>query len=402
MQNDCYQTQDKDYVFNTYARYPITLVKGEGAFVWDNQGKKYLDFLSGIACTILGHAHPEITQAITEQAQTILHTSNLYFSPPNIELAKYLVAHGGLDKIFFCNSGAEANEAAIKLARKYHWVQGNKNKSVILSATHSFHGRTLGALAATAKLKLQEGFGPLPPAFRYESWQDTDKFCQAIDENVAAVILEPIQGEGGIHVAPPGFLEAVRTACNKTGALLIFDEIQCGIGRTGELFAYQHFGVKPDIITLAKGIANGLPLGVVCALNQVANALSPGDHGTTFGGNPVSCKAALTTLNILLNQNYLPRVKHLGNYLLTQLKTLQQKFPEQIKEIRGRGLMIGIELTKNPKQILAHCQESGLLANITADNVLRLLPPYIINEADIDVAVAVLAQSFKIIYSGSR
>lgn len=387
------QITAKQYIFNTYARYPITLVRGEGALVWDSHGKKYLDFLTGIACTPLGHCHPAVTKAVMAQLQTLVHTSNLYYSPPSIALAKLLVEHGGLDKIFFCNSGAEANETAIKLARKYQQLQGATEKHVILSAHHSFHGRTLGALAATAKPKIQEGFGPMPAGFRYLSWHDSDAFCQAIDASVAAVILEPVQGEGGIHAAPTGLLEAVRNACDQAGALLIFDEIQCGIGRCGELFAYQHFGVTPDIITLAKGIANGLPLGVVCARERVAAALAPGDHGTTFGGNPVACSAALAALNTLLEEDYLPRIQQLGGYLLARLYDLQQQYPQVVKEVRGLGLMIGVELVKGAPQILQHCQEAGLLVNITADNVLRLLPPYTITTADINFAVAIIADA---------
>ncbi len=395
MHNDLYQSQAKDYLINTYARYPITLVKGKGAFVWDVYGKKYLDFLSGIGCTSLGHCHPSVERAIIEQTKKILHTSNLYHSQPCIDLAKYLVDHGGLDKIFFCNSGAEANEAAIKLARKYHWQKGKKNKNVILSALDSFHGRTLGALAATAKLKLHEGFDPMPAGFKYQSWHDTELFCKAINADVAAVILEPIQGEGGIHIAPPGFLQSIRTACDKVGALLIFDEVQCGIGRTGELFAYQYMGVKPDIITLAKGIANGLPLGAMCAKDNVANAFAPRDHGTTFGGNPIACSAALATLTTLLNQGFLPRVKQLSHYLFQRLEILQNQYPAKMKAIRGTGLMVGIELAVNPASILASCRDAGLLVNITAENVLRMLPPYVINEYDIDFAIDVIAQSLK-------
>lgn len=399
MQFDDYQADEQKYIINTYARYPITLIRGEGPFVWDVHGKKYLDFLSGIGCTSLGHAHPAIQQAIIEQTKKLLHTSNLYYSPPTIELAKYLVEQGGLDKVFFCNSGTEAIETAIKLARKYHWRRNNKHKNVILTANHSFHGRTLGALTATAKTALHEGFGPLPTGFKYKAWENADAFCQAIDESVAAVILEPIQGEGGIHVAPSGFLAAVRAACDKAGALLIFDEIQCGIGRTGELFAYQYFNVIPDMITLAKGIANGLPLGVVCAKSDVAQGFAPGDHGTTFGGNPVSCSAALANLKTLINDGYLNRVTELGDYLQAQLQVLQQQYPEQIRECRGVGLMQGIELTASANELLVNCQQAGLLVNITCENVLRLLPPFVINEANIDFAVEVLANSFKTISS---
>ncbi len=394
---DPYPLHAKKYLIDTYAPYPITLVKGEGAFVWDIQGKKYLDFLSGIGCTPLGHCHPVVESAIMSQVKKILHTSNLYFSPPNIELAKWLVAHGGLEKIFFCNSGTEANEAAIKLSRKYQWKQDKKNKHIILSATDSFHGRTLGALAATAKQQLHVGFGPIPAGFKYQSWDNTVLFCKAIDAEVAAVILEPIQGEGGIHVAPPGFLESVRTTCDKVGALLIFDEVQCGIGRTGSLFAYQYSGVKPDIITVAKGIANGLPLGAICANERVASAFAPRDHGSTFGGNPISCAAALAMLTTLLSQDYLHKVKQLSIYFFGRLKALQKQYPSKIKEIRGAGLMLGVEFTVNPAAVLAHCRQRGLLVNITAENVLRMLPPYIINTSDIDFAIDVITESLKII-----
>lgn len=393
MQNDGYQTKANKYIFNTYNRYPITLIRGQGAYVWDSNNKKYLDFLTGIACTPLGHAHPAILNAITEQAQKIAHTSNLYYSPPSIDLAEFLVNHSGLDQVFFCNSGAEANETAIKLARKYQWRQGNKNKHVILSAQHCFHGRTLGALAATAKTKLHEGFAPLPQGFRYQSWDDVETFCDAINDEVAAVILEPIQGEGGIRIPPENLLTAVRAACDKAGALLIFDEVQCGIGRSGKLFAYQYSNVKPDVLTLAKGIANGLPLGAVCARNEAANAFLPGDHGSTFGGNPISCSAALATLKIIATEQFLQQINQLGNYLVENLTQLQHHYPHKIGSIRGMGLMVGIELLQNPQAVLTQCQRLGLLVNITADHVLRLLPPYIITKTDIDAAISFIAEA---------
>lgn len=394
MQTDLHQTKSKNAIFNTYNRYPITLTHGQGPYVWDSNNKKYLDFLTGIACTPLGHTHPAILTAITEQAQKILHTSNLYYSPPSIELAELLVQLTELDKVFFCNSGAEANETAIKLARKYQWLKGN-NKNMILSAHHSFHGRTLGALTATAKPKIQEGFGPLPAGFRYEAWNDIEIFCNAIDDNTAAVILEPIQGEGGIQMPPAGLLKAVREKCDKIGALLIFDEVQCGIGRTGKFCAYQYFNISPDILTLAKGIANGLPLGAVCAKEAVAAAFSPGDHGTTFGGNPLSCSAALATLKIIGDENFLQQIKDRSDYLFAKLLQLKNQYPQQIKDIRGLGLMVGIELNINPQTVLSQCQNLGLLANITADNVLRLLPPYIISDADIDAAVMIIEEAIQ-------
>lgn len=378
------------YIFSNYARFPITLTRGEGAYVWDTDNNQYLDFLSGIACTPLGHCHPQITQAIMAQANTLLHTSNLFYTSPGAELAECLVKNGGLDKVFFCNSGTEANEAAIKLARKYQWDAGHPEKHVILSATHSFHGRTLGALAATAKPSIQQGFGPMPEGFKYADWQDADAFCRAIDASVAAVILEPIQGESGVHVMSKNFLQRVRSLCDQTNTLLIFDEVQCGIGRTGHLFAYQYYGVKPDIITLAKGLANGLPIGAVCAHEKAAGAFKPGDHGSTFGGNPVSCKAAVTVLTILQQENLLTQVKQRSEYLLAELQRLHKKYPQLIKEVRGVGLMIGIELTVAVKPLLSYCQDHGLLLGASGENVIRLLPPYVITEEHIARAVAVL------------
>ncbi len=390
MNSPDYVLDASQYLMNNYTRYPITLTHGDGVWVWDIHGKKYLDFLTGIACNPLGHQHLAVSQAIIQQTLQILHTSNLYYSPPSIELAKCIVDKGGLDKVFFCNSGTEANEMAIKLARKYQWKKGDKDRYGILSAAHSFHGRTLGSLAATAKPAIQQGFGPMPAGFHHCCWDNVDLFCEAIDNKIAAVILEPVQGESGICLPPPKLLSAVRSACDKTGTLLIFDEIQCGVGRTGELFAYQHFNVKPDIITLAKGVANGLPLGVVCAVDEVAQAFVPGDHGSTFGGNPVSCSAALATINTIISQDYLTCVKQMGDYLLTELLRLQCRFPNYMLKVRGIGLMIGVELAESAKVILTLAQEQGLLLNVTANNVLRLLPPYIISKKDIDYAMSIL------------
>lgn len=369
-----------DYVMNTYKRNPIVLVKGKGTMVWDEDGKGYLDFLGGIAVNPLGHCPPEIVNAIIAQSQELMHTSNLYYTKPGAELAELLVLNGGLDKVFFCNSGAEANEGAFKLARKYQWRKGLKDKYKIISAQHSFHGRTLAALAATAKAEIQEGFGPLPKGFEYIEWNNVDSLTSAIDEDTAAVIIEPIQGEGGIHCAKPEFLEKIKLSCEQAGALLIFDEVQCGLGRTGDFFAYKTFKIKPDIITLAKGIANGLPFGAICARNEVAAAFHPGDHGTTFGGNLVASAAALATLKLLISEDYPAKVKKLGTYLINQLNKLKIKFPDAIYEIRGRGLMIGIEFKIDASALVDHCRALGLLTNMTARNVLRLLPPYIITE----------------------
>ncbi len=384
-----------NYLMNTYRRYPIAVVKGEGTKVWDADGKEYLDFLGGIAVNVLGHCHPAVVEAIIAQAKELVHISNLYYSKPAAELAKLLVLNGGLDKVFFCNSGAEANEGAIKLARKYQWRKGHKEKYKIITAAHAFHGRTLAALAATHKPEIQEGFGPLPIGFQSIEWNDVKNFISHIDETTAAVLLEPIQGEGGVCPAPKEFLKHVRAACDEAGALLIFDEIQCGMGRTGTLFAYENFDVKPDIITLAKGIANGLPLGAVCATHSVADAFQPGDHGTTFGANPVAAAAALATLQVLISEDYPQRAALIGEYLLDKLNQLQMKYPYAIAEVRGKGLMIGVELNIDGKSVLSACHSQGLLANITAENVLRFLPAYTITKEEVDKAVDILANVIK-------
>ena len=381
------------YLMNTYNRFPIVVTKGEGVKVWDFEGKEYLDFLGGIAVNVLGHCHPVVVEAIHAQARELVHISNLYYTKPAALLAEMLVLNGGLDKVFFCNSGAEANEGAIKLARKYQWRKGHKEKYQIITATHAFHGRTLGALAATHKPEIQEGFGPLPHGFQNIAWNDIQAANNGIDETTAAVLLEPIQGEGGIHLASQDFLKQVRKACDDVGALLIFDEIQCGMGRCGTLFAYESFDVKPDIITLAKGIANGLPLGAICATQHVAEAFQPGDHGTTFGANPVATAAALATLKELIQGNYPQRVAQMGDYLMDRLFQLQKKFPESIAEVRGKGLMIGVELKIDAKAVLNKCHALGLLASLTAGNVLRLLPAYTITEEDIDQAVDIIERA---------
>lgn len=382
------------YLFGNYARYPITLVKGDGAYVWDESGKKYLDFVSGIACTVLGHNYKAVNEAAIAQINKIIHTSNLYHTIPAEEFAKRLVQNGGLDKVFFCNSGTEANEAAIKLARKFHNRNGRSEKDVILSAVNSFHGRTFGSLAATGKPAIKEGFGPMLARFKHEKIDDIELFCSAIDDSVAAVIIEPIQGEGGIIPMSAEFLQAVSNKCIEKKALLIFDEVQCGIGRTGEYFAFKYFQSDPDIITMAKGAANGFPIGVVCAKEEIANAFMPGDHGTTFGGNPVSCNAAIATFDAVM-EHFLPVIRSLGHYVHGKLLDLQDKHKQYIKSIRAVGFMIGIELFENPKLVLDYCHQNGLLVNITGNNVIRLLPPYVVTKEDIDEALSILSGAFE-------
>lgn len=381
------------YLMNTYGRYPIALVRGEGVRCWDADGKEYLDFLGGIAVNVLGHAHPAVVAAITAQASALIHCSNLYYSAPMAELAELLTHNGGLDRVFLCNSGAEANEGAIKLARKYQWRRGFTAKNRIVSLTHSFHGRTLATVTATAKPAIQEGFGPLPEGFDYAEAGDVAALKAAVTDRTAAVIVEPVQGEGGVMPLSREFLQAARAVCDEHGALLIFDEIQCGMGRVGSLFAYQAFGVRPDVITLAKGLGGGVPIGAVCATAEAASGFAPGDHGSTFGGNPLACAAAVATLRTMLAEDLPARARAMGEYLLAGLRRLQAKYPGLVKAVRGMGLMLGMELAQPAAPVLAKCHELGLLVNVTAGTVVRLLPPYIITEADADRALEILDQA---------
>lgn len=386
--------QTHGYLFQNYGRYPIALSNGRGVKVWDADGKEYLDFLGGIAVNLLGHCHPAVVKAIQDQAAKLIHASNLYYTEPGGQLAQILVENGGLDRVFLCNSGAEANEGAFKLARKYHYRNGNPNKTKIISVDHAFHGRTLAALAATPKPEYQEGFTPLPVGFAYTQFGDFENLKALVDEDTAAVIVEPVQGEGGINVMTMEYLKHARQLCDEKGALLIFDEIQCGMGRTGHFFAYQGVGVKPDIITLAKGLGGGLPIGAVCAREEVAlQGFKPGDHGTTFGGNPVACAAAVATMKTVINGGFVTHAARMGEYLLAELQKLQPKYPTLIKEVRGAGLMIGIDLTVPGAPVLNKCHELGLLANVTAGTVLRLLPPYVITQEDADHAVSIIDQA---------
>jgi predicted acetylornithine/succinylornithine family transaminase len=384
---------DKAHIMPTYGRYPIALVRGQGVKAWDAEGKEYLDFLGGIAVNLLGHSHPAVVAAIAEQAGKLIHTSNLYYTEPAAELAALLTENGGLDKVFFCNSGAEANEGAFKLARKYHWRKGDTGRNQIISATHSFHGRTLAAVTATAKPEIQEGFGPLPEGFEYVAFGDIEALRAAVNERTAAVILEPVQGEGGIHVLSQAYLKDARAICDKAGALLIFDEIQCGLGRLGTFFAYQSFGVKPDIITLAKGLGGGLPMGAFLATEAAATGFRPGDHGTTFGANPVAAAAALATMKTVLQGGLVQNAQLMGDYLMQKLAALKEKYPNAVADVRGQGLMVGMELTQPGAPVLAKCHELGLLANVTAGTVLRFLPPYVITAKDIDKAVGIVDEA---------
>lgn len=376
------------HLMRTYNRLPIALVEGEGSRVTDIEGKEYLDFLGGIAVSALGHKHPAIVQAIKDAAELILHTSNLYYIEPQARLAARLAELTGLERAFFGNSGTEANEAAIKLARRYGRRDG-QNRYKIVSAWQSFHGRTLGSLTATGQPKYQEGFAPLPEGFVYVPLNDIEALEAAIDEETAAVILEPIQGESGIRPCTPEYLQAVRRICDEKGALLIFDEIQTGMGRTGRMFAFEHFGVRPDILTLAKALGGGVPIGVMLAREEVAEAFGPGAHGTTFGGNPFSCRIANTVLDVMEKERLPKAAAERGAQLRAGLEQV-----DGVAEVRGMGLMVGVELDGvSAPEVLKECLQRGLLVNAVGDSVLRLLPPLVVTEEEVDEAVRIISEA---------
>lgn len=376
-------------LMNTYARFPLTLVRGQGTRVWDDADNAYLDFISGIAVDTLGHAHPKMTAALADQAATMLHCSNLFNIPKQQQLAEKLCADSGLDGAFFCNSGAEANEAAIKLARKYFYDQGSQRRTVI-TATQSFHGRLLSTLTATGQDKVKVGFDPLPPGFIHVPLNDLDALKAVISRQTAAILLEPLQGEGGVNIANAAYLQGVRKLCDEHGILLMLDEVQTGIGRCGTMFAFEQAGVKPDVLTLAKGLGGGVPIGAMLATEAVAASFGPGTHGSTFGGNPLSCTAALTVLGVIEDESLLENVNARGAQLMQGLKAMQARFPA-ITEVRGQGLLIGAEMAVEVAPLIAQARESGLLVLSAGPNVLRLLPPLNVSEAEVDEALVTLA-----------
>lgn len=373
-------------VFN---RCKIVLDHGEGVYVFDNNGRKYIDFLAGIAVNVLGHAYVPLVKTIAEQAGRMIHCSNLYYTQAQADAAERLVRLSGLGKAFFANSGAEANEGAIKIAHKYAHAKAPE-KSQIITAWHSFHGRTLATLTATGQPKYHEGFGPLPAGFDYVHYGEIEELARMMSAKTCAVMLETIQGEGGVHVPTAEYLKRVRELCDEHGALLIFDEIQSGMGRTGKLFAYEHFGVKPDIVTLAKGLAGGVPIGAFVVTDEVAGAFHAGDHGTTFGGNPLACAAANVVLDTVQKEGILGHVDKVGAYFREKLEGFRKKHPTLIKEVRGMGLLLGMELTTEGRGIVDECLAQGAIINCTAGNVLRFVPPLIVKEAHIDELCAIL------------
>ncbi|MBP2171910.1 acetylornithine transaminase [Methanococcus voltae] len=386
---------ESENIIHTYGRLPIVITKGEGMKVYDVDGNEYLDFLAGIAVNNMGHCHPEIVEALKSQIDNLMHISNIYYNIPQVELGKKLVELSGLGKSFFCNSGAEANEAAIKLARKYGKQISSKKGFIksgeVISMEHSFHGRTLTTITATPKPKYQEGFEPLPTGFRYAPFNDIEALKEMVSEHTSAIIIEPVQGEGGIYPVDKEYLKEVRKICDELDIILIFDEVQCGMGRTGKMFAYENYEVVPDIVTLAKALGNGFPIGAIVAKKEVAEAFQPGSHGTTFGGNPMACATSLKTLELLENQ--LEHTSEIGAYFKSKLNELKDKY-EFITEVRGLGLMLGIQLTINGSEFVPKMLEKGYLINCTSDTVLRFVPPLIVEKEHIDSLINSLDEIF--------
>ena len=384
-----------NYLMHTYNRFPVAIRKGRGMKVWDTDGKEYLDFLGGVAVNCLGHCHPKVVVAIQKQAQRLIHISNFFHIESQTKLAKVLVDNSFANKVFFCNSGAEANEAAIKLARRYFRELVGQHRFEIITALNSFHGRTLGSLSATGQEKFKIGFDPLVPGFIHVEFNDVGAIEKAITKNTCAVMLEPVQGESGVKLPDKDYLREVRKLCDKHGILLVLDEVQTGMGRTGKLFAYENYGMTPDIMTLAKGLGGGFPIGAMLAADKVAAAFEPGTHGSTFGGNPLACSAALVTIDVLIEDDFiLDQCRRMGAYFKKKLEELQKEFPSIVAEVRGIGLLVGIELTRDGAPLVKECMERGLLINCTAGNILRFMPPLIITEKEIDHLIDILEQIF--------
>jgi acetylornithine/N-succinyldiaminopimelate aminotransferase len=377
------------YYLPVFSRYQIAFTHGQGCYLYDADGNAYLDFLGGIAVNALGYAHPVLVKALADQAAKLVHISNIFYTDIQAKAVKLVSEVTGFDRVFFANSGAEANEGAMKLARKYG-TKKHARKFKIISAVDSFHGRTFDTLAATGHEHYHEGYGPLPLGHEYVKFGDLRDLAELMDDEICAVILEPIQGEGGIHPATKEYLEGVRKLCDKHDALLIYDEVQCGVCRSGKWFAYMLYGVKPDVMTFAKGIGGGFPMGGFCVDEKYAHVLAPGDHGSTFGGNALACASCFATLSTLKSENMPDKVVKTGAYFKGKLQELQQKYPDKVTDVRGEGLLLGMELVKAGGDVVKSCLEQKVIINCTAGNVLRFVPPLIVTEKEIDILCTVL------------
>jgi predicted acetylornithine/succinylornithine family transaminase len=383
----------EQYVAHTYARYPVVLVRGKGTRVWDQEGEEYLDFVSGLAVCNLGHCHPRVVKTIQGQAEKLIHVSNFYYIEPQIQLASLLCKHSFADKVFFCNSGAEANEGALKLARKFAKEKTGKDRYEIITMERSFHGRTMATLTATGQEKFHKGYEPLMPGFRHVPFNNIGAVRKAIDPKTCAVMVEPIQGEGGVNCPSEGYLKALREICDENNLLLIFDVVQVGMGRTGKLFAYEHEGIEPDILTLAKSLAGGVPIGALLIKKGIADSFKPGDHASTFGGNPLASAAGVAALTAILEEGMLENCRKMGDYFLSELDSMKNRFPF-IKEVRGKGLILGMELNIDGSSIVKEMLQKRVLINCTMGNVLRFLPPLIVTQEEIDQVVTALEEVF--------
>jgi len=377
------------YMFQTYGRFPITLIRGKGCRVWDEEGKEYLDFVGGIAVCALGHSAAIVSRTLEEQSEILVHVSNLYYTRPQTELAQILVENSFADRVFFCNSGAEANEAAIKLARRYANEKFGRQRQIIISMNNSFHGRTMATLSATGQAKIQNGYDPLLEGFEFVPFNDLKALDEALDGSICAVIIEPIQGEGGVVFPAPNYLKDARKLCDERNSLLIFDEVQVGLGRTGRLFAHEHFGVTPDIMTLAKALGNGLPIGAMLATEELAQVFGPGSHASTFGGTPLVTAVSKAVLKSLLEDGWIENCRVMGNYFREKLEKLARKY-SFIKEVRGLGLILGMEMDRPGAPIVTACIKEGVLINCAHEKVLRFIPPLIVGEEEIDLLVEIL------------
>ena len=381
--------ETEKYYLPVFGRYQMVMDHGQGCRVWDNEGNEYIDAFAGIAVNSLGYNHPVLVKAIADQATKVMHCSNLYYTEIQAKALRLVAEATGMDRIFFANCGAEGNEGAMKLARKYG-VAKSPTKYKIISADESFHGRTFDTLAATGHDYYHVGYGPLSPGHVLVPYADIEALEAVMDEDVCAVLLEPIQGEGGVHVPSDEYLQKVRALCDKYDALLIFDEVQTGVARTGKWFGYMHSGVKPDVLTFAKGIGGGFPVAGFAVPERLARVFKPGDHGGTFGGNPLACAAVYATLATIKSEGLVEKVAQKGEYFIGELKKLQAKYPDKVKEVRGRGLILGMELTSEGRPVVEHCLANRVIVNCTAGSVIRIVPPLIISKEEIDMVVAAL------------
>jgi acetylornithine aminotransferase len=385
--------QTDQFIFKTYSRFPIALVKGNGCRLWDENGKEYIDFVAGIAVCALGHSSPIVSEALYEQSKRLVHVSNLYYTRPQAELARLLTENSFADRVFFCNSGAEANEAGIKLARRYSKEKYGPERHVIVTMSNSFHGRTMATLSATGQEKIKTGFDPLLAGFKLVPFNDLESLKSSIDESICAVMLEPVQGEGGVVVADYNYMKGIREMCKENDILLILDEVQCGMGRTGKLFAYEHFDITPDIMSLAKALGNGLPVGAMLAREELADSFGPGSHGSTFGGTPLIAAGTLAVVKSLLNDGWIENARDMGDYFKGKLSGLKEKY-KMISGIQGLGLMLGLILDRNGADIVNACMEKGFLINCTQEKILRFVPPLVIGKNDIDQLIDCLDEIF--------